>query len=517
VIRLRSGASTTTTEAKHATEPSRKRRRVDENGSNSSSSSPVMDESLEDDDDSKMPQAEHIEFRRMPVSSAVLATHSPVFKTMLSGGMREAHEKEFDVDVSTEREAHAVQNMIRFMYTANMADNAETADLFLLMQVADQYDVPALVMACVQLACSAGFAMTSATAVRILRECEPWMLISRHAEFMQVIQRARHHLFTVVQLCAAMADRDPSTADEQKMLEAYYALPLDVVATAMANDKLVVPSENHVYVAASRWWCHRACKQSTDDPMPLLTSVRLENLSPAFFAMYVMDDEAGAFLGDKSIAPDKQLAVAQRIQQAASLHMAMCRSPAAADEVRLLAGLSQRVSYRFGSNTHTIDWTVQLADIKDSESCDIWKCTRSKPCDVTGFRLAACIEPSRKVKQAGNARFVQPCIIYDREWMQAGTRSMMIASVGVSVTFFARNIETGAVVEIACETLLRLYMQRKGANSRMGLDPNKKMPWASLVYGQSPYVRQDNTMDLRVEIDVRDRAWWDDDECNDEE
>ena len=133
--------------------------------------------------------------RKLHISTMVLASQSPVFKTMLTNGMKESNSKEVVLEVKDEAEAELHVSMVRFLYTAELPVDAKSDELIELLLLADKFETQQLSLACQQ---ALGKIMDAELAVQLLATVGKLHTSDAHKSLMVIAGAVVAETFKVV-------------------------------------------------------------------------------------------------------------------------------------------------------------------------------------------------------------------------------------------------------------------------------------------------------------------------------
>ena len=203
------------------------------------------------------------------VHSSWLAVHSPYFKALFYSGMKETHSKEVVMRIhESELQAHLL--LIEAMYKLDVLDDKDITSILEVLVLADKYDANLMFKKCKCVLISTPLS---------LETCE--QTLNSVAEIPDCAD--------VLDAVAAFLVKEFSPLDKTWTADKFLTLSQASLKSLLSNDKLVVMSENTVFVALMAW-LHDHREEAAQDGRFFLSLVRFELMTPNFIYDIVRHD-----------------------------------------------------------------------------------------------------------------------------------------------------------------------------------------------------------------------------------
>ena len=196
------------------------------------------------------------------VHSSWLAVHSSYFKAMFSSGMKETHSKEVVMKIyQSEYQAHLT--LIEAIYKLDVLNDKECSLVVDVLTLADKYDVNLVFKKCKYVLIETSISM---------EECEYILKVVSDIQGCTDVLDAMETFLV----------KEFSPLDKTWLSQKFYTLSKPSLKILLGSDKLVVESENTVFVALMKWIdCNQF--ETIDDGRCLLSLVRFELMTTVDF------------------------------------------------------------------------------------------------------------------------------------------------------------------------------------------------------------------------------------------
>ena len=201
------------------------------------------------------------------VHSSWLAVHSTYFKALFFSGMKETHSKEVVMKIfQSELQAHLI--LVEAMYKLNVLDDKECNLVVQVLALADKYDVDLVFKKCKYVLISSSLS---------LEKCEDILKIVSNIQNCTEVTE----VLDAVEKCLV---KEFSPLDKTWCMEKFLGLSKASLKLLLGSDKLVVQSENTVFIALMEWCDSNMVmyRWTVDDEHSLLSLVRFELMDVNF-------------------------------------------------------------------------------------------------------------------------------------------------------------------------------------------------------------------------------------------